>query len=86
MDGYDRSNFGDAHEGLRLAFIRALEPYAHELSPEELLAIAAQLVGKLMMCQGPDMSRDECMTVVHINIIEGCRQAVDMTGAPKGRA
>jgi hypothetical protein len=75
------------HQAAREAMVAALIAYDH-LTPDEMLAIAAQVVGTLIAMQDQrSMSADDAMTIVTANLVEGNASAIrNFLGKPEGRA
>lgn len=76
------------HKALRDEFCAVIGRHENELSPMEMLAVAAQLVGQLIACQDQRrLTRAEAMAIVSANIQTGNLAMADhLIGTPKGRA
>lgn len=76
------------HVQFRAELVALLGRHAGHLSPQELLAVAAQVVGQIIACMDQrSLSAEEALEIVHANIVQGNRGALDaLIGEPKGRA
>ena len=65
------------YEGIYQAFAKVLKEYEDELTPLEMLAVASNLVGKLMAMQDQrEMTPESVITVVQKNIELGNQQVI----------
>lgn len=76
---------GEMHEALYAELCVLLEKYGGGMSAEEILALASNLVGKLIAMQDrAAMSPERAREIVILNLEEGNRQAVRRMRAPGG--
>ena len=75
------------HEVAYQELCALLKLHSGELTAVELLAIAANLVGKLIAVQDQQkVSRKQAMDIVTANIVKGNREVVESLCTPKGFA
>lgn len=76
-----------AHEAAYQDILALMDRHAPNLPAEELLAIAANIVGKLIAFQDQrSMTKERAMQIVQFNIIIGNKQATDKMQHPAGNA
>ncbi len=75
------------HRLFRDDLVAVLKKYSDELSAQEMLALAAHLVGQIVALQDQrQMTPEEAMQIVARNIEQGNREAIDNLLGSKGSA
>jgi hypothetical protein len=75
------------HEVAFRDLLRLLSRHADKVDAEEMLAIAANMLGKLIAMQDPrTMTREKAMTLIVQNIEAGNQQAIEGLTNNKGSA
>lgn len=76
-----------AHEVLYQELVAILRRHGDEMSAEEMLAVAANMLGKLLAYQDQrTMTRERGLEIIIKNIEYGNQQAIDEVSNSKGRA
>jgi hypothetical protein len=75
------------HEIAYQDLARLIRKHANKLTSAELLAVAANMLGKLVALQDQrTMTPAQAMEIVALNIEEGNRQIIDGIGSSRGSA
>jgi len=75
------------HEALFQDLCQILQKYSGQLSAEEVLAIAANMLGKLIALQDQrTMTREKALKIITLNLEYGNKQVVNRVANSQGSA